>query len=374
MAKILITGAGGFIGSHLIKRFLEAGDTVRAADLPGADLAWAEALGVEVVSGSIEDPDYCDAAVAGSDIVLHTAGIFDLGATRELMERVNVQGTRNMCQAAVRHDVQRFVHFSSVAVYGPPLGTPCHEDAIKRPGDDYQQTKWRAEQVVMEHHRRDGLRAVALRPALVYGPGSRYGTAMFLLSIHVMRFLGLKKFPLVAGGPISNMVHIDDVISATEIVARAEGVEGRAFNVADEAGQSLEQLSRMYLELCGVRPVPMPGWTEGLTVFALRKGTPKMESWLGKINAQLEKYWPLMVETFDLVPALRPRFDIEWLTYFYDSHYFDSGALRSLGWRPLNPSIALGMPGALAWYREQRWMPTLAEIDAYRAERERNKA
>ncbi|MDP6946842.1 MAG: NAD-dependent epimerase/dehydratase family protein, partial [Myxococcota bacterium] len=339
---------------------------VRAADLPGADLGWAEDLGVEVVSGSIDDPDYVDAAVAGTDIVLHTAGIFDLSASRELMERVNVRGTRIICEAAVRHDVGRFVHFSSVAVYGPPVATPCHEDGIKRPADDYQQTKWRAEQVVMEHHRAHGLPAVALRPALVYGPGSKYGTAMFLVSIHVMRFLGLVKFPLVAGGPVSNMVHIDDVVSATQLVARREGIEGRAFNVADDGSLSLEALSRMYLELCGVRPVPLPSWTEGLTVFALRKGTPRLSTWLTKINGRLDKHWPRMVEAFDLVPALRPRFDIEWLSYFYDSHYFDTGALKSLGWRPVNPSIALGMPGTLAWYREQRWMPTLEEIAAHR--------
>jgi len=367
MARVLITGAGGFIGSHLIRSFLASGDTVRAADLPGADLAWAEALGVEVLSGSIDDPTYVDAAVAGTDVVLHTAGIFDLGASRALMERVNVQGTRHVCQAAVKHRVDRFVHFSSVAVYGAPVGTPCHEDGIKRPADDYQQTKWQAEQVVMEHHRTHGLPAVALRPALVYGPGSKYGTAMFLVSLHVMRYLGLERFPLVAGGPVSNMVHIEDVISATQLVAREAGIEGRAFNVADDAALSLQQLSKMYLDLCGVRPIQMPSWTEKATVFALRKGTPKMEAWLTKINRRLDKYWPKMVETFDLVPALRPRFDIEWLTYFYDSHYFDAGALRSLGWRPMNPSVTLGMPAALAWYREQRWMPTLEEIDAYRA-------
>ena len=101
MASVVITGAGGFLGTQLTRSFLAAGHSVRAADLPAADLSLHRELGAEAAVADVTDPVGMRAAVDGAQVVVHAAGVFDLAADPQLLQRVNVEGARTTAEVAV---------------------------------------------------------------------------------------------------------------------------------------------------------------------------------------------------------------------------------------------------------------------------------
>ena len=118
MASVLITGAGGFLGTWMTQEFIEQGHSVRAADLESADLSRHREMGAEPFSFDITDRATVEAATKGMEIVVHAAGIFDLSAPAELMWAVNRDGARTAAEVAAEQGVQRFVMISSTSVYG----------------------------------------------------------------------------------------------------------------------------------------------------------------------------------------------------------------------------------------------------------------
>lgn len=227
----VVTGGTGFIGRHLVDALEEQGWQVRVCgrsprppDLPDT---------VDYRSADVLDSDSIEPVCAGATHVYHLAGATSSRSSPEQMERINVEGTERLLQAAERARVQRVVIASTSSVYGKkvPLPQPIREDVDAHPDGGYGESKWLAEQVGWRFADK-GLPVSVLRPVTVYGPGAIKLLASTTLDAAIERYAGLEQF-VVAREPVElRMVHIDDVVAALRHLATEDACVGRAFNVS----------------------------------------------------------------------------------------------------------------------------------------------
>ena len=354
MSKVLITGAGGFLGTQLCIEFLAAGHEVRAADLAAMDLSTLSEAGCESMICDLSDRGTVEAAIDSCDVVVHAAGLFNHAATREKLLAVNGEGAQLVGEIAADKGVQRVVMISSVGVYGGK-GLGIKEDGAKTPATHYDQSKWDGEQKMTRVCAERSLPLAVLRPTLIYGPGSRYGLATWLAILALRHHLGLRSFPMAPGGPMGHHVHVEDVARAAVLLATHKDSVDRVFNVCDDEPASAGDLVRMLAASVGIRVTEpgLPWWTTKF-VFLIRP----IGTWLLKReNPKLAHLWNKLVAEKGMRDSLIPRIDIEWLDYVLDDHGFDSSALKALGFELKHPTINEGMPPTIDWYREQRWLP-----------------
>lgn len=252
----LVTGAGGFVGRHLVARLVESGARVRAVALPREDVAPLAALRVEVVRADLTEPATLPPLFAGPvRRVFHLAAICNFSTPYAALRRVNVDGVEGITTLARDAGVRVFVHVSSTSVYGPFRGVPFGEDAPREPQDDYGRSKRDGEDVVWRRAS-EGLRAVVLRPCTVYGPGCSDGAGKAF-----SRPTALAAIPGSGRQRLAN-VRVEDVAGAALHLAEREDSLGRAFNVADDSHPTLEEALALAAEAFGTRPprlhLPLP--------------------------------------------------------------------------------------------------------------------
>ena len=176
MARALVTGANGFIGAHVVRATLNAGVEVRAMIREGSDQRSLDGLPIEVIHGDLTDSTSLAKAVSGVDMLFNVAARYDLSRrARSDAYRTNVDGTRQLMLAALRAQVDRVVHTSSVAAIGPPLdpANPADESQWARveeaPGP-YEETKILSERLVHDLVENESLPAVCVLPTAPIGP------------------------------------------------------------------------------------------------------------------------------------------------------------------------------------------------------------
>src|SRR5712692_3793945 len=174
--KVLVTGATGFIGGHVTERLVgERRAEVRALVRDPAKAQGLAKLGVEVVAGDLTDLASLERAVNGCSAVIHAAAQVSSVPSRAAFELSNVAGTDNLLRAAAAARVARFVHLSSIAVFGlATSGEVDDQRRRERSGDPYCDTKCDAEELAFRAHREGRLPVTILRPSAVYGPGSTH--------------------------------------------------------------------------------------------------------------------------------------------------------------------------------------------------------
>ncbi len=250
--SVLVTGATGFIGRHLVERLAREGVRIRALACPDTDVAWLEARGVDIVRGDILDYQAVERATANCRLVFHLAAKTEaLELPRETVRGVNVQGTAHVARAAVRAGVGRLVFCSSVGVYGRVITNHAiNENTTAKPDSPYGESKLLAERIVFSHHRRDSLPVVVARVTTVLGPGSRSWLGLF-------RAIAAGRFRLI--GPGDNYHHLADVSDIVEgliLCGSAGGVEGRTYVLAGNEPVRLRELVSMIGEAVGVTRFP----------------------------------------------------------------------------------------------------------------------
>jgi predicted dehydrogenase/nucleoside-diphosphate-sugar epimerase len=245
-AKILVTGANGLIGRHLVRRLLQEGNRVRLFVRREPEAQWMNDANVEVFLGDLGDPAAVDRAVAGTEIVYHVGAAMK-GAAHD-HERGTVCGTQNVVNSMLRHSVQRLVYISSLSCLhaaAAQRGDVITEDWPIEPFPSrrgaYTQAKTVAEKTVLDAVRDGHLRAVLLRPGRVFGPG------MTLLTPEVARRIGNAFVVLGDGTRELPLVYVEDVIDAIVLAAETSEFDGKVFHIVDQTRITQNQVVRDYI-------------------------------------------------------------------------------------------------------------------------------
>ena len=324
--RILVTGATGFIGRHLVARLREDRYVVRAlAHGPGGTTNCPE--GVERVVGDVCDAQAMKTVTTGCDVVYHLAGkvhaLSEMRGEEEVYRAINADGTRHVLEGAIAGGARSFVLFSSVKAMGEG-GTRCVDETFKSlPESPYGRSKLEAERVALEMGRRAGLHVTCLRFPLVYGPGSKGNLFKMIAAIDRGVFPPIPEF-----GNRRSMVHVVDAVRAAILVAGSPAAKGQCYIVTDEQFYSTREL---YERICRALGKPIPGWY--LLAWVLKT--------VGRIG--------------DVVGRVREKrfvFDSDALEKLTGSACYKSAAIsRDVGYHPTH-TFADAVPEMIASYRE----------------------
>ncbi len=250
--KALVTGANGFIGSHLCEELLSRGYEVRGFVRRTADLTWIRDLGLELAYGDLGDPGSLAAAAVGADVAFHVAAKVRTPDTSEY-ERVNREGTRLIAEACAARGVRRFVLFSSASAAGsaPSPDNPCTEESEPRPITLYGKGKLGAEQALAAL--KDRLHSVILRFPAVYGPRDR-DMAMLLR--------WAKRGIMPVFGTAFSAVYVKDAARAAVAAAEKDVPSGSVYYVSDGNCYYYRDIAGLLAGTLGRKPltVTLPAW------------------------------------------------------------------------------------------------------------------
>jgi nucleoside-diphosphate-sugar epimerase len=327
--RVLVTGASGFLGSHVAEQLAEAGHEVVALVRKSSNRKFLTTLpNVTFTYGAVEDPGAVDAATQGVDAVIHAAGLVKARSPREF-DAINVEGTQNLLAAAKKNapGLKRFVFVSSLAAVGPSLdGVPVTLDCAPAPVTHYGRSKLRAEQAVLAA--KDELPVTVIRPPMIYGPRDNETFAFFqTVSRRVLPYLGDGKNTL-------SIVYVADAASACVRAIFADVPSGSLYFVEDGKvyvwREMLAELEKV-LERRAFLRVPIP-------LFVLRGAAVASEGY-GRIRGKA------MMLTRDKINELSAP---HWVC--------DSQKTRSeLGWAP-QVEWTEGARRAADWYRQEGWL------------------
>ncbi|MDD4879140.1 MAG: SDR family oxidoreductase [Candidatus Omnitrophica bacterium] len=268
MARYLVTGGAGFIGSNIVDELVRRREEVKVLD----DFSSGKKKNLENVSGNIEliegdirDPSALKKALKGCDYVIHQAALRSVPKSLEdpkLYDDVNVKGTLNLLVASQENKIKRVVFASSSSIYGDTTKLPQCEDQIPQPISPYAATKLAGEHYCRVFAKSYGLETVALRYFNVFGPRqsleSQYAV---VIPKFITCILKGEQPPVDGDGTQSrDFTYVDNVVEANLTAAVREGVSGEAFNVACGKGYNLLELVRILNEIIGkgIKPRFMP--------------------------------------------------------------------------------------------------------------------
>ncbi|HUT08458.1 MAG TPA: SDR family oxidoreductase [Candidatus Latescibacteria bacterium] len=261
MAKYLVTGGAGFIGSHIVETLVERGDVVRVLDnLTTGKRENLEAVAgeIEFIEGDIRDPETCARAAEGMDHVLHEAALASVVRSVEdplLTNAINVTGTLNMLLAARDAGVKSFVLASSSAVYGDDPALPKVEGYEGRPLSPYAVSKFVNEKYAQAFHTLYGMTTVALRYFNVFGPRqdpfSHYAAVIPLFITKILR--GERPVIYGDGEQSRDFIFVENVVKANIEAAASAAAAGEVLNVACGDGLTVNGLLVAVNEVLGTK-------------------------------------------------------------------------------------------------------------------------
>jgi nucleoside-diphosphate-sugar epimerase len=315
--RVFITGASGFIGRALYERYQADGHDVRGCDLAADPLR-------DIVAGDVAEPGPWQEHAAGCDLLIHTAATVTFRLERRAeVWRANVLGTRHALDAAERGHVGRFVHFSSVTVFGFDFPDGVDERyPVRTSNVPYPDSKIASEQVVLQAQLEGRVAATIVRPGDVYGPRSR------VWAVIPAELIKARRFSLPGGGRgIHSPVYIDNLVDGVTLAATSAAAEGQVFTLSDGVGVPCREFFAPYAELVGRKLITVPTPVAIGTAAIIRQ----LARWSKGDN--------------DINPA-SARYMLRTGTYSIDK------ARCVLGWEP-RVGVQEGLDRTVGWLREQ---------------------
>ena len=257
---VLVTGAGGFIGSRLTEALCARGARVRAfvrynsrADIGLLKLLPAEVLrSVEVIMGDLQDEDALEKAASGTALVFHLGALISIPYSYQHpveVVRANILGTLAVLQAC-RKAGCRLIHTSTSEVYGSALRVPIDEQHPLQGQSPYSASKIGADKLVESYYRAFGVPAVTIRPFNTYGPGQ---SARAIIPTIITQALQAEEIHLGNLDALRDFTYLDDTVAAFIKAAETPGIDGETFNLGSGHEVSIRELSEEIVALTGSR-------------------------------------------------------------------------------------------------------------------------
>ena len=322
----VVTGASGFVGSHIVDELLRRGSRVRCLLRPTSSTRWLDGKDVEIARLDLDDVERLEGAVQGADWIVHAAGLTHARSPREF-QKVNVGGTERMLRAAMKagNRLQRFLLISSQSVAGPAVeGRPVTEVERPDPVSRYGVSKRRAEELTMLL--KESLPVVAIRPPAVYGPRD---DALFKVFVAVKWHV----LPILRKGGRFSLIYAEDLARVVYLALTHPRAAGQIYFAAEPDVTDYREMGDL------VR--------RSMKTWAVPVRPPGLALWAGAIAGE---FWGMIRNRPPLLSRekLREISAGDWIC--------SSAKIRSeLGWVP-EISLAEGVERTATWYREAGWV------------------
>jgi len=399
MKTALVTGACGFSGGHMVKILADAGIPVRGTDLDRAfqnpkvkkvqesiGLDWS-APGVEFVASDLTDLDSLKKVMKGVGTVYHTASLYDYSAPMSALEKINIEGQTNLCDAMVEEGIDRVIHWSTAGVYGhpymphsslnpfkgmyeliwghsvrpwledkeyhrpaahptnqpfteersTPLNTPEPQPRGSFLVNDYSITKWNQEQLVQRYGREKGLKWTIMRPAPLYGPGSDYGIGGIVVAISEGL---LPALPLDLRNYLMVNCHVRDIGRAALFLSQRDDTMFEDYNVSDPTVISQLDFLKISMLLVGRKVHLIP--------FLRMPALLPFGIWSSRYLRWLENKYP-RYRRLRIWEESSAR-------YLSSSYWISSNKLKGLGFEWEYPDFTLGLRDMVEWFIKVGWI------------------
>jgi dihydroflavonol-4-reductase len=325
--NVALTGASGFTAGRVLAALLERGHQVVALVRPRSLTPALVGSGARIVPGDLLDTSAVADLVQGADAVVHVAAVYrTAGHSDAYYHDVNVGGTERLLDAAAHAGVARFVHTSTVGVYGHVKHAPADEDSAMAPGDVYQETKAAADRLALSYHRSRGVPVTVVRPGAIYGPGD-----MRLLKI--FRAIARGRYLQVGSGRACyHPVYIDDLVAGFGLALDRPEAVGEAFILAGPRYVSQNELAACIARQTGGRVLPL------------------------RIPAAPLRWAGALCEAVCIPLGLEPPLHRRRVEFFTNNRAFSiEKARRRLGYAP-EVDLEEGVRRTAAWYRDAGWL------------------
>jgi NAD dependent epimerase/dehydratase len=248
---VLVTGADGFIGSHLVEQLLSEGANVKglAAYNSMGSFGWLDSSShrkdIEIVMGDVRDSRYCDGLVAGADVIFNLAALiaipYSYAAPGSYID-TNVNGTLNICQAAISNSCERVIQMSSSEVYGTAKYVPIDEAHPLQAQSPYSASKIAADAVALSFYHSFGLNVVLARPFNTYGP--RQSARAVIPTIITQILSGQKSIKMGSLRPTRDFNYVADTCRGLILLAKCDAAVGKTVNIGSNFEISIADVTQ----------------------------------------------------------------------------------------------------------------------------------
>lgn len=314
MKKVLVTGADGFIGSHLTEYLVKQGYQVRALALYNSfnDWGWLDSIkdktNIEIITGDVRDPFFCHEITKEIDTIYHLAALiaipYSYVAPQSYVE-TNVTGTLNICKAAKENNVSRIMHTSTSEVYGTAMYVPIDEKHPLQPQSPYSASKIGADAMAMSFYNSFNLPVTVARPFNTFGP--RQSARAVIPTIISQIASGKKSISLGDTTPTRDFNFVTDTCRGMHLLATSEKTIGKTVNIGSNREYTIEETFNLIKKIMGQSDVSLL----------------KDEQRIRPVNSEVHRLWC-------------DNSLIHSLTGFSPAHTFEDGLKQTIEWF-LNP-------------------------------------
>ena len=337
--KSLVTGAAGFIGSHLVESLIADGIAVRSFVRADRDIRSIANLGTEIVYGDVRDFESLRESVKGVDIVYHLAAVsrFDLNVSSDEYNVTNVTGTGNVLEACREARVRKVIHTSTIEAVGPSRnGKALTEETKPLPRNIYGKTKLAGEEVVKKFHADYGMDTVIVRPPMTYGPRDP------VLFQRLFKMISKGYYPVVGKAKtLTEFCYVKNQVSGIRLAAE-KGRAGETYFISDERSYSIEEIIRRIAGELGVN----------IKIVHLSIPQAYAIGFSLEILSKIFRFYPFVIKETGRPPFSRKT--VDWTSK--SSLFCDiSKAKRDLGYSAPY-SLGEGIRETIAWYKEEGFL------------------
>lgn len=255
MIKVLVTGADGFIGSHLTEMLLEQGYNVKALSYYNSfnNWGWLEGIdhpNLEVITGDVRDAHFCKHITKDIDIIFHLAALIAIPYSYIAPDSyvdTNIRGTLNICQAAKENNVQRVIVTSTSEVYGTAKYVPIDENHPKQPQSPYSATKIGADAMALSFYNAFDLPVVVARPFNTYGP--RQSARAIIPTIITQIASGVNEIKLGDLSPTRDFNYVKDIAKGFIELSKCDGAIGQEVNICSNFEISMKNTLELIAQI-----------------------------------------------------------------------------------------------------------------------------